>query len=158
VAGPYSGLGPFGTGEFWADAVDGDIAVIEHHVKGREAGFRLSELSHIYGTIAPDAFSPQVLSCEVDANCFAQPEMNAVGRMLFQAGGSFVCTGTMLNNSTGDFAPFFLTAAHCISTDAQAQTLQVYWFYRSTGCNTGVVAGGIATTAGARLLGTSHTA
>ena len=159
VAGPYSGRGPFGTGEFWTDAVEGDTVVIEHYVRRHETGFRISELSHIYGSIAPDLVTPQVQSCEVDANCAAEMEMSAVGRMLFNSGGgSFVCTGTMLNNNSGDFSPLFLTAAHCISTQAEANTLTVYWFYRTTGCNSNVVAPGTPVSAGATLLSTLHTA
>lgn len=159
IAGPYAGRGPFGDGSYWTDAIDGDTAVIEHYIARRETGFRVAEASHIYSDITAGEVSPQVLSCEVDATCFNDPEMNAVGRMLFQSGSSaFVCTGTMLNNNSGDFTPLFLTAAHCISTEDQARSLQVYWFYQTAACGSNMLSPNGASSAGAVLLGTSRTA
>jgi hypothetical protein len=159
VAGPYSGRGPFDNGDFWADAVEGETVIVEHFIRRHETGFRLPEVSHIYGDVVPDAVSPRVLSCEVDASCFGEPEKDAVGRMLFQVGGSaFVCTGTMINNNSGDFTPLFLTAAHCISGEDEARSLQVYWFYQTISCNNMSVRQNSPVTSGAIILGTSRAA
>jgi lysyl endopeptidase len=57
-----------------------------------------------------------------------------VGYMEFVTGSSLAtCTGTLLANQGSDFAPLFLTANHCISTAAEAQSLSVYWNYDSPG-------------------------
>lgn len=81
-------------------------------------------------------------SCNLDITCSDkyQTERNAVARMFYTRpdGASYTCTGTLLNNSSGDFIPYFLTANHCISDQATASTLQTRWFYRSSSCNSGV--------------------
>ena len=80
-------------------------------------------------------------SCRIDVSCTNnyQTERNAVARMSFirEGGLSYICTGTLLNNPKGDFVPYFLTANHCLNTQAEASTLQTRWFYRSSGCNSG---------------------
>ena len=54
-------------------------------------------------------------------------------------GSTGFCTGTLLNPSDGSFTPYFLSAAHCISTQSAASSLSTYWFYEKTGCGTGGV-------------------
>lgn len=77
-------------------------------------------------------------ACQRDATCdanFARTG-NAVARMLFVRGGSaYQCTGTLLNDTNGSGAPYFLSAAHCISNQTVASTLQTDWFFRSPACN-----------------------
>src|SRR5262249_17510969 len=69
--------------------------------------------------------------------------------------GEFVCTGTLLNDSAQDFTPYFLTANHCVSTPTIAQTVEVYWFYQTTDCNSGVLRSDwVHQTGGANLLAT----
>ncbi len=143
VAGPYTGKGPWENGSFWSDTVEGETVIIEHYTKGGERSFRITRLSHLYKEISvytpPNLIEPQALSCHNDANCFNDGEKNAVGRITFTAdtGRSFLCTGTLLNSASQ--APFFLTAAHCVGSSSEAQTVEVRWFYRSTSCNSGVL-------------------
>lgn len=77
-------------------------------------------------------------SCTLDAVCktdYAQ-QSNAVARMVFTEGGSsYLCTGTLLNDTASSKTPYFLTANHCISTQTTASSLQTDWFYRSPACN-----------------------
>ena len=157
VAGPYSGRGPFGDGRFWTETIEGDTVVIEHLIRGGEKNLFVSEVSHLYGEVQGVSFEPQALSCEVDASCFSDPVKDAVGRIVFiSGGGAFVCSGTMLNNRAQDFTPFFLTAAHCVSTEDEARTVQAYWFYQSSSCNSGVLRSDWASTrSGASLLAAS---
>ncbi len=77
-------------------------------------------------------------SCHLDATCYDTyaTERNAVARMSFTSGGdSYLCTGTLLNDSQSSGTPYFLTANHCISKQAEASSLQTDWFYRSPTCN-----------------------
>lgn len=78
-------------------------------------------------------------SCELDASCADQyaTERNAVARMTFIGPDSryYYCTGTLLNNTKVDYAPYFLTANHCISTQSSATSLRTDWFFRSASCN-----------------------
>ena len=77
-------------------------------------------------------------SCQLDATCYDAyaNQRNAVARMMFTSdGNSYVCTGTLLNDSQSSGTPYFLTANHCISTQAEATSLQTDWFYRAPTCN-----------------------
>ncbi|MBY0311704.1 MAG: serine protease [Phycisphaerales bacterium] len=69
-------------------------------------------------------------------------------------GNSFVCTGALIDeNAPGYFPAFFLTADHCLSTQAVADTLNVYWFYQTPSCNGAVPSlGSLPVTSGATLL------
>jgi len=106
VFGPFTEKGPWGSGEFWSGTVDGDTAVIEFYKRTDEngQGFEISEISHILAELDWRLRSnePDVLNCEVDASCFADPEKNAVARILFNNNGPRVCTGTLLNNLAQD--------------------------------------------------------
>ncbi|MEG0149223.1 MAG: trypsin-like peptidase domain-containing protein [Comamonas sp.] len=78
-------------------------------------------------------------SCELDASCADQyaTERNAVARMSYVDTDRFYyyCTGSLLNNTKLDYTPYFLSANHCISTQAAASSLRTDWFFRSASCN-----------------------
>jgi hypothetical protein len=83
-------------------------------------------------------------ACEIDTKCVSNPSQayinarNAVARMVYQSGGSsFLCTGTLLNDTdNATQVPYFYSAAHCFTSQAEANTLTTFWFYESTGCGT----------------------
>ena len=158
VLGPFTDKGPWGSGEFWSGTVDGDTVVIEFYKRSDEngQGFKIFEISHILAELDWRLHSsePDVLNCEVDASCSGGPEKNAVGRILFNDNGLKLCTGTLLNNSAEDGTPYFLTANHCIDSQAVAQTVEVYWFYQTTSCNSGVLRNWVHSPLGANLLAT----
>jgi hypothetical protein len=81
-------------------------------------------------------------SCEVNVNCPEganwQDEKRAVARILLrEGGGSFLCTGTLLNNTAQNDKPYFLTADHCGGTASAADFNQwVFYFnYEAPGCS-----------------------
>src|SRR6478752_10254596 len=158
VFGPFTDKGPWGSGEFWSGTVDGDTAVIEFYKRTDEnrQGFEIFEISHILAELDWRLRSnePDVLNCEVDASCFGDPEKNSVARILFNSNGPHVCTGTLLNNIAQDGTPYFLTANHCVNSQAIAQTVETYWFYQTTSCNSGVLRNWVHTGPGATLLAT----
>jgi hypothetical protein len=48
----------------------------------------------------------------------------------------YVCTGTILNDLDSDtFAPYSLTAFHCLSTQTVVDTLEVVWFWQPDECD-----------------------
>ncbi len=140
--GPYTGRGPENRGEFWSPSLPGDTVRME--VVGREAPrFAIDAIVHddldfdqMPNSTRGDC--PGVCTCHLDVMCQSSPPVNllarqATGRMSFVSdGGNFVCTGTMLNDSdAATFVPWFLTAAHCLSTQAEVNTLEVTWFFQS---------------------------
>src|SRR5262249_53766195 len=70
VAGPYTGQGPFGGGDFWADVIEGDTAIVEHFIASsrNRSHVTVAEVSHLFTGLDDGSFTPQILSCEVDAS------------------------------------------------------------------------------------------
>ncbi|WP_226858628.1 trypsin-like serine peptidase [Diaphorobacter aerolatus] len=95
-------------------------------------------------------------SCNIDVMC--QPDYlnqgRAVASMEYVSDRKgYYCTGTLINDAKSSGTPYFLTANHCISTQAAASTLVTAWFYTSTACNSGTSSSGVRQlTKGATLL------
>jgi Trypsin len=158
VFGPFTNKGPWGSGEFWSGTVDGDAIVIEFYEKTEEGGqgFEIFEISHILTELDWRLRSnqPDVLNCEVDASCYGDAEKNAVARILFNNNGPRLCTGTLLNDLPQDGTPYFLTANHCVNSQEVAETVETYWFYQTTSCNSGGLRNWVHSPPGANLLAT----
>ena len=154
---------------YWAPVVEGTEATLEIELPPQvaTAGVQIAipRVSHLFssplsvakvGNTAKAGFSG-ASSCEVDVACDPSYaiESNAVARMGFVDGaaGSFLCTGTLVNDAAGSGTPYFLGANHCINTQAEASTLQTWWFYRASTCG-GATQDAAATTriGGATLL------
>ena len=136
VYGPYTGAGADGSGEFWSHAVFADSAVVEYLAEQRTetVPFSVNRIAHLLA-------SEQTMSagsCELDVMCYSPWAgiSSGVGMYIFQSGGgTYACSGSLVNNSANDAKPYFLTANHCISTQAMAQTVEVFWKYQSASCN-----------------------
>ncbi len=161
--GPYTGSdAPDGT--FHSPAVPGERATIELHVPAGAdvsrgafelasvgAGFR--DLFKLALDTGPGTSGP----CNVNVVCpLGQPypdQIRAVGYYEFSAdddSGTFICTGTLLADVPHDRKNYFLTAAHCITSNTEAQSMVVYWNYQSTECS------GLSPPAGGFLTDDQH--
>jgi lysyl endopeptidase len=63
-----------------------------------------------------------------------QSQIRSVGA--YSVNGVLTCSGVLVNNTAEDGTPYFLTAAHCGVTQANAQTVVVYWNYQHSTCRT----------------------
>jgi len=105
------------------------------------------------------------VDCHLDVNCFPQlqAERKGVARMAYVTerlpDGRYyygLCTGSLLNDAQGSGTPYFLTAAHCISTQTNASALETDWFYTSTRCSSNSLSpSSVNLRNGSRLLYTS---
>ncbi|MBP6597701.1 MAG: hypothetical protein KA187_00920 [Arenimonas sp.] len=152
---------------YWTPVTDGERQVIELFAPaGVDTGaiqVAVPEVSHLV-TNSQRGFSLAKIgeseSCNVDTACrvaalganFVNAK-NAVARMIFTDGGTFTCTGTLLNDTVpATQLAYFYTANHCISTQAVASTLLTFWGYEATSCGSGVQAANIQLTGGAQYL------
>jgi lysyl endopeptidase len=153
---------------YWTPLVEGQEATLEIELPAQVATdtvqIAVPRLSHLL-VLPQDAGTGNTVakaigdagSCEVDVSCnssYSSSESNAVARMVFTSqGASYQCSGTLLNDTTSSGTPYFLSANHCISTQAEASSLQTYWFYRAGTCNSGTLSSASTTrTGGATLL------
>jgi len=86
-------------------------------------------------------------SCMVNVNCEEgnawQNEKNSIAFIQTRVGEDIaVCSGTILNNTSGDNSPYLITAAHCanpqVNKRATATDLDqwvFYFHYEKSGCN-----------------------
>lgn len=101
---------------------------------------RISKVAHDFMGIA--AYDPRIPlglsgSCNVNINCDlvngTENIRDAVCRIIIE--GSEICTGTLMNNTALDGAPYILTANHCITTEKNAQASVFLFNFESPYCN-----------------------
>jgi hypothetical protein len=97
--------------------------------------------------------------CEVLVNCPEgddwKPERNGVARILISERNSlYWCSGTLVNNTSQDGKPYFLTANHCgQQADSSDYSKWVFYFnYESRDCEFPVLEPPHQTISGAKLL------
>ncbi len=169
VYGPFTAadVKPRGA-TYWSPVLEGETATVEVFVaqgaSPSEVSLAIAQVSHLFASpsdanVEYDAKAAGF--CEVDIACRSGSDAalamvgRAVARMTFSdgvSGGSFLCTGTLLNVASGPLTPYFYSANHCISTQASASTLTTHWFYDASSCGSGVVSSSYVQVAGGATL------
>ena len=144
-----SGDGSEAASLYWSPLIEGETIVVEVELApGTDPLDVRMAIPHVAHLVTSPAKSFEIstaksAACEVDVMCSASPDtaqMDAVARMLFAEGTSmFLCTGTLLaDQDPASTVPYFLSANHCINTQASASSLTTLWFYHSTACNSAI--------------------
>ncbi|MBO9662401.1 trypsin-like peptidase domain-containing protein [Dokdonella sp.] len=185
VWGPYGGSGPDGNGGFWSPSLFGDTARVHLRADDSAAlaasHFTLSRVMHLGARVGalqdrirdryavgpvPNDVSfcgAQVPDCTQNAMCWlgANPGLaaaaDAVAHLQFVNGGSaYICSGAYLAQSgNAPQQPYLMTANHCFSTSASANSLEAFFKFRTTACDGGCVTrDGVPRVNGATLLAT----
>jgi len=146
--GPYTAGDTSPDHQLWLAPVAGDTLTLELHVP---AGVSLSDDAIRLTTVATgyrnttESGGPGLFGagpsgdCNIDVVCplgdSYRDEIRAVARRYFQQGGNtFLCSGSLVNNTAQDFTPYFMTANHCISTQASATSMSLIWNYEAPTC------------------------
>ncbi len=64
----------------------------------------------------------------------------------------YLCSGALINNTNNDGTPYFLTASHCLTSNALAATLVAYFNYEYSTCSGGSIVQQNQTLSGASVL------
>lgn len=167
---------------FWTPVLEGGSALIELELaSGVEPGnavLALPMISHL-GTPganlkALSSYIGRSETCEVDVACIApslQQQIatasNAVARLIVTVSGTtYLCSGTLLNDSRGSFIPYFLSANHCMTgvndtsgsggvAASAASSVNTYWFFQAATCGSQAVPNYVLVADGAALLARS---
>ncbi|HUN82707.1 MAG TPA: proprotein convertase P-domain-containing protein [Phycisphaerae bacterium] len=151
-----SSIRPFNDGDnnvnhqLWTPPVGGDDMIVELRLPTTMLGRYDLEIGSInvgyrrFGDlIDPNEIIPRSGSCNVDVACStADPwrlQVKAVA--VISTGGSLFCTGFMVNDTSNDRRPFFMTAFHCGITSGNAASLVAYWNFENSFCR-GIPGGG----------------
>lgn len=156
-------------GLFWSPVTDGALQQLELFVPTGTplAALRpgIQAVSHLVRSpLRPFSLAKGIGdsgSCNIDVVCrvptlgqaFVNAK-NAVAHMVYTSGGeSFVCTGTLLNDAVpATQVPYFFSAAHCLSLQSEANTLETFWNYETPTCNVDNAGTNTELTGGADLL------
>jgi V8-like Glu-specific endopeptidase len=148
--GPYTGRGPNGNGELYTNTVVGDEIRVQLRAEGagnERVGLRMAGVV-VLGErflqaalqLEERAFCAFNASCITNASCNAMPAAitsarNGVAHLQFVVGGgTYICSGGLLNDTVAATTiPYFITANHCFSTQAQTNSLEAYFKF-STNC------------------------
>lgn len=123
-------------GELWTPIFDTSSLLLELNLPVTDKSIVDLSVKQInQGVISIyDAF--QAGACNVDVACPLgndwQDEISSV--VLLSISGSGLCTGTLVNNTAQDGAPYILTAEHCGIDAAAANSLVFYWDYQTSQC------------------------
>ena len=161
---------------YWGPSVEGVDATVEIEIPAGVATSSVSisvpSVSHIFMSdneankiVAQTNYtgdSNAGLTCQVDVKCSSPvpAATDAVVHLRFTVAGTagtFICSGTLLNDNINSATPYILSANHCISTQTVASTLTTWFKYRSTTCNDGTTGEYYVTNGGADLLYTAYT-
>lgn len=123
------------TKSLWGPIVKGELYYLEFVGKFEQIpDVSIDKIS--YGLDDPPV---QVSSwCYLDPTCYSDWDdyKSAVGLMYVEEGGDgYVCTGSLLMDTSESFAPWFLTANHCLGSSSEADSLRVTWYYFTDTCN-----------------------
>jgi lysyl endopeptidase len=187
VFGPYAANTVDAQAPYWSPVLEGDTATIELALPPgavmNDATLVVPMLSHLVvaGAALKQADPLGAIgtagSCEIDVACIsttlkqqAAAAIGAVARVvLTDLGQTYLCSGTLLNDSITSSTPYFYTANHCIDDDdndpaaskgnpaAAAASINTYWFFQTSVCGVDKASNVnyVVVTGGAKLLGRS---
>ncbi len=151
-SGPSASLGQ--DAPLWSPVIDGKTVGIAITLPS-SAGLSLfslyvEQVSHFvsaphqnkqYAPHAPQSLGDiggATCSSHIDVHCRnVATEASATAKMIFtnEDGTSSQCTGVLMaDRDAGSYLPYFLTAHHCIATQAVARSLVTYWDFERARC------------------------
>jgi len=142
VHGPYTKEDAT-NGELWTPIVRGSEIVIELEVpKGNRSSLDLdiTKVNHGFRSLQETrSQGPTTKSraCNIDVACSkADPWRDQVKSVAtYSVNGTDLCSGSLINNTSEDGTPYFLTAEHCIQgSDSRATSMVFYWNYQNPTC------------------------
>ncbi len=158
--GPYTNMGPNGRGKFWSDTLFAEVAYVQVETEGSIDPERLSftiEKAAYFGEnfLLGKSFLDHrrgkncygtggLTSCFKNARCYdsdttVQKLMNADAWFLYQSdsdGDWYGCSGSLINGTGATSSyPYFLTAAHCVNSSTEVDSMEAYFDFSTSGCN-----------------------
>ena len=78
-------------------------------------------------------------SCNVNVNC-SDFTPDTIQRSVCKiiVDGTTLCTGTLINNTRNDGTPYFITAAHCLTSENSDKSIIFYFNYESPDCRANI--------------------
>ena len=142
VHGPYTQEDAT-NGQLWTPVVRGSELVIELEVpEGTRSDISvdITQVSHGFRSLREtrsQGATTKARACNIDVACSkADPWRNQVKSVAtYSVFGTDLCSGSLINNTSGDGTPYFLTAEHCIQgSESRTTSMVFYWNYQNPTC------------------------
>jgi len=166
IIGAYTSKNNKPSRKFATELVFDDEIILEYYEPKDQidmASISIGQIAHGYRSAQWDSTNNRDLddsgACQVNINCSPEGDnwqeyKKSVAKIIIN--GTGLCTGSLMNNTSNDGTPYFLTADHCVGsldavTNSDAPGWVFYWNFERAGCaNTGAVPN--ETTSGAELV------
>ncbi len=128
--------------------VQGSNLWVEYHEPPAVSGkgkLNIAKVIHGYRSITDAEIQQKALGdsgdCNQDVDCSVGGDFDSLKDKLKKSVGfiilnGFVCSGTLINNTNNDKAPYFLTANHCDSGSTATWAFRFNWISPSPSCAT----------------------
>ncbi len=132
------------SGSLALSPVTGDRLIVEMHTDKGVSHYGeliIGKLNHDFTGIlhTKEGRFDRSGNCNIDISCPVanpwQTEKNSVVRIMIN--GNELCTGVLVNNTSNDGTPYFLTANHCVDDSTKAANTVFIFGYESPFCNGG---------------------
>ncbi|MCW8997845.1 MAG: PKD domain-containing protein, partial [Kangiellaceae bacterium] len=141
VVGPYTHKSNKAHKELWTPVIEADLVTLEINVPVKlkeQLTFDFAQVNLGYRGIKTHDMAKSG-SCNIDVVCSQgdawRNEIRSVARYtITNSQGTFLCTGSLVNNTSGNRRPLFLTANHCGINSQTDSSLVIYWNYETSAC------------------------
>ncbi len=143
LIGAFTSMNNPSGGYFATELIKGDEVVIEYDAPAYSTADPVIDIYQVHYVYRETEHFLKGASgpCEVNVNCPEgqnwQNEKRSVAKIVLKAGiGTYLCTGSLVNNTRNDSTPYFLTARHC-GTNASLSDYSQWVFhfnYESFSC------------------------
>ena len=141
VLGPFSDNDNEAHQQLWTPVLGGAQLVLEVELPPSQRSYLrlwLTSVNHdflnFYG-VTTGACHLDVLCGENDGWGIVEQYEDIIQSVaVYGTGGETFCTGALINTTSNDCRPYFLSAFHCDVTPSQAPSVVVYWNYRNSYC------------------------
>ena len=145
IIGAYTSVNNSPSGLFATELISGESVTLEYdqpeYVKDN-AIINISEINYAYRSVNGISSSG---SCEVNVNCSEgnnwKAQKQGVVKIVVKAeAGTYLCSGSVVNNTRHDYTPYVLTADHCAydgggATPADLAQWIFYFDYEAPTCD-----------------------
>ena len=136
VQGPYTSKNISPKRRLFTGLIEDDEIIVELFVpSGADASLEIFQVNKGFISFG-DASPFKSGSCNNDVVCPVgapwQNQIRSVAR--YSINGTALCSGTLVNNTSLNFTPYFLSANHCGVTSANDDSLVFYWNFQSPNC------------------------
>lgn len=145
--GAYTAANNTESGYYSTGMIDGETTIIEYYEPAAVAGqgrMGIQDVGHRFLDFPRDA---RAEDCQVDVNCDEgedwQDEKRGVVYLRVSApgGATYMCSGSLINNTAEDCTPYVLSAFHCVDNVINNQTylnqLRFVFNFERAGCGSG---------------------